>query len=392
MNDYLEQPFEYLRRKADGEKFKQEDVNNWYKARAFVLDLLKTFAFKPKANAHLHVVVVGDDSLMLSVARQVALTAHFVNYDEQNEDEKKRNRTVISIVSQDPNIESKIRQEEYLCNLPKHCKCTFFDEAPKNKDSYIDVELRVIKDWTGSMEEYKRIETENHTEHRFVVTRTQVGSFCVSKNDIDVFYIDTRKAQYADRMYNLGNEIKNIPYEDIHSAKRYEMALNVFQQIKMEEKIGKIVDKNEWERKENQTKVLMGLSNVFCADCFLIRYYSIKPCWENGEKTERQAWEEHYDVVSKSEHARWVVEKLILGYHPMSLKERLADESNAFCKEKRDQYRKSLKNNWESPTHIDLCSFANLRRVDPDNMKYDSFLTLGIPDILKKVGEIPKKG
>ena len=37
--------------------------------------------------------------------------------------------------------------------------------------------------------------------------------------------------------------------------------------------------------------------------------------------------------------------------------------------------------------HIDLCSYRELRRVNPDDMKYDCFLMLAIPKILEKVKE-----
>ena len=74
-----------------------------------------------------------------------------------------------------------------------------------------------------------------------------------------------------------------------------------------------------------------------------------------------------------------------MGYKPMSKDQRLEYESR--FGDRRKQYAKGLKrpDNLKDLSHIDLCSFANLRRIDPDNMKYDSFLVLGIPEILKKI-------
>ena len=120
----------------------------------------------------------------------------------------------------------------------------------------------------------------------------------------------------------------------------------------------------------------------------MIRYNSIKRYWINGKIKENQAWENSIEALSKSEHARWVVEKLILGYRPVNLQERLMDESLVIDGVKRKEYRKRLKNNWRFPVHIDICSFSDLRRIDPDTLKYDSFLMLSIPDILNKVGEL----
>ena len=90
-------------------------------------------------------------------------------------------------------------------------------------------------------------------------------------------------------------------------------------------------------------------------------------------------------MLCRSEHARWVVEKLVMGFRPLNNEERIEDESLSPYKEKRKSFRKDLKTNETKLAHIDLCSYANLRRVDPDNMKYDSFLMLAVPNILAKV-------
>ena len=120
MESYNEQPFEYLRRKETGENFEKEICDNLYKARAFVLDKLKDVAFEVDSGEHLRVVVHGDSPLMLTVVRQVAFSAHYINYDEENTIETKRKRTVITIVSQNPKIVEELQKEEYLYNLPKY--------------------------------------------------------------------------------------------------------------------------------------------------------------------------------------------------------------------------------------------------------------------------------
>lgn len=396
---YKETPFEYLRSKKTSELFDEKTVRNWYKTRFFVLKKLN-IALKPEENAHLHVVIIGSSPLMLSLARQVALSAHYINYDEENEDETKRNRSVITIVSQDPeNTMAELRKEEYLCNLLDYCKWTQMDSAPINKDSYIDVEIKITNEWNENEKEYESITIGEHTEYRFVFNEQSVEAFCdiKTREGENIFRVDTRKAQYADRMYRLGLEIDNLPYEDIHSVERYTQALNVFQYIKLNDEVGRMVDANKWKDKDCQIQVLKALSNILCADCFMTRYRSIMPDVKDGklkekqkkeiQNREKQALSKHYLELSKSEHARWVVEKLVLGYRPLSAEERL-EESLIFNKTNKNQYRTDLKNNWKSPAHIDLCSFADLRRVDPDNMKYDSFLMLGIPEILRKVGEM----
>ena len=85
-------------------------------------------------------------------------------------------------------------------------------------------------------------------------------------------------------------------------------------------------------------------------------------------------------TMAKCEHARWNVEKLILGFSPFSPQEHY--EYNRRLGSSRSSYRNKLKKN--EAHHINLCSYDDLRRIDPDNMKYDSFLMLAMVRILKE--------
>ena len=85
-------------------------------------------------------------------------------------------------------------------------------------------------------------------------------------------------------------------------------------------------------------------------------------------------------TMAKCEHARWNVEKLILGFSPFSPQEHY--EYNRRFGSSRSSYRNKLKKN--EAHHINLCSYDDLRRIDPDNMKYDSFLMLAMVRILKE--------
>lgn len=382
MNKPLERPFKYLKRKhpiigkdyKTIDSFDEEIIKNWYRARAFVLDKFESVSISPNDNKHLHVIVDGDSALMLSVVRQIALTAHFPNYDEEH----LKNRTVVSIISEkDEPLIGELKAEEYLCNLLDNCKYSTC-KGTVHEDSYIDIEFEIVNE---------RPTIDKKKEIGLTIAESEIISFCNSKLEDEIFSIDTSKAQLAERMYCLGTVIDNLPYQDIHSVERYSMALDVFLYSEMEKELGRIVKEETWDDKDNQMNVILGLSNIFCADCFETRYNSIKPCWENGKLTEKQAWEKYFLSLSKSEHARWVVEKLILGFKPMSNQQRLTDEGYIRNKEEKKKYRKDIKSNWLAPTHIDLCSYSDLRRVSPDDMKYDSFLMLAIPSILAKVNE-----
>lgn len=382
MSKQLEKPFEFLTKK-DGSVFSSETYKNWYMAHAYVLDKLKDTAFVPNSDEYLHVVVTNVDDeksrpLMLSVARQVALTAHYINYEEENLDEKKRKRSVITLVSsKSKEIVAELKKDEYLCNLMDYCKYSY-GSTVINKDSYIDIEIEIVG-------EAPRENKENKNE--FFFRGNEVVSFCNSKFEDEIYSIDTRKAVFASRMYDLGAEIDNLPYEDIHSTERYAVAIDVFQFVKMDEKMRLLMDESRWKKHEKQTKVLECLSNLFCSDCFEPRAKAVRLYCEQEKISESEAWKRLNFLLSKSEHERWVVEKLILGYKPMNDMQRLEYESQ--FGNSRKQYVKKLK--WLSESkelsHIDLCSFSNLRRIDPNNMKYDSFLVLGIPEILKRIND-----
>ena len=369
-------PFEYLRPKGSNEVFPKEVVENWYMARAFVLNELNKdeIAFGPGCDDHLHAIVAGDSPLMLAVVRQLALSAHFINFVEYDPfgDLVCKNRTIITLVSSQEAsaIVDELEKEENLCNLLKYCKYSVYGKV-MNENSYIDVELEIKKEVSKD-------------EKGLRITEEMVRSFIKSKKEDEVFKIDTRKAVYASRAYNLGVYIKNVPYEGIFSSDRYSHALNRFQYKLLEERdkdSGKGLVHDNWEK--NLTAVKEGLSNLFCADCFEIRKKEIEKIKRDKKTKIRDVWKMANPALSLSEHSRWVVEKLIMGYRPWNNQERLKYES--FFGQSREAYVKKLKSQSSDPAHIDLCSYRDVHRVDPDNLKYDSFLMLAIPLIFAKI-------
>ena len=114
MSILRERPFELLR-KQSGEDFSATTIRNWYVARTFVLQKLATIAaehaFAPNDSEHLHVVLKSDDERMLAVARSVALYAHFLNFNEEGQAGSPEHRTVITIVSNRPDIKDVLQQE-----------------------------------------------------------------------------------------------------------------------------------------------------------------------------------------------------------------------------------------------------------------------------------------
>lgn len=364
-----ERPLEYLRRKSDGSAFPEQTVRNWYVARAFVLDRLKDYAASPDSSSHFEAVLESDSPLMLAVLRQLALSAHFANYEEYDifGNLTCRNRSVLTLVSSRAGIEAELAKEENLCNLLQYCKYTVFGEQ-KNPASFIDIEFRIEKQKPACGPDC------------LCIREKDVLDYAASLAPEEVFTIDTRRAVLASRVYELGSVIDNVPAEDIHSAHRYLYALDTYKFKLLERRISPLVDESSWQ---NIRVVKNGLSNIMCSDCFESRAAGVRLYAEEHGISERAAWEETNQALSCSEHNRWVVEKLIFGFRPLTGPERLEYES-VFGKSKQ-AFGRLLKNNGSDPSHVDLCSCLDLRRAEPNDLKYDSFLLLAIPEILKKV-------
>ena len=284
INISKEKPFEYLRRK-NGDSFSVETIKNWYIARAYVLEKLKDVAIGQGSKEHLQVTITSDSPLMLCVARQVALSAHYANYDEACP-----NRTVITIVSKNKQIVEELEKEEYLCNLPSYCKLSVNGAEPQHTDSHVDIELRLVEEWH-----------DDNTHRAVVMSEDDVKAFLGRKSEGDIYTIDTRKAVLAQRMYSLGSWVDNLPAEDIHSAQRYAMALNVFQHNLLRKPITPLVDAKKWEVDLDAVK--NGLSNVICTDCFESRAAGVKRYAGAQDITEEEAWGECVEALSKSERA-----------------------------------------------------------------------------------------
>lgn len=361
-----EKPFEFLRDK-NGEKFPEETVKNWYKARIYVLEKLKDVAYAPNEEGHLQVIVENDTPIMLAVVRSVALYAHYLNFKEEDlfGNYVAKNRTVITLVSQNENIDAILKKEDCLCNLIDYFRWSKFGET-HNTNSYLDIELRIEKE-----------SVEEAGAKIIRMTEKDVDVFISQQDEKDIYTIDTRKAIMANKMYELGSLIDNLPAEDIHCAKRYTMALDAFQYVLLKDEMLPLIDEAQWNA--DIRKVKNGISSILCADCFESRARAMG----GGNKEKLRQWEKYNMELSVSEHARWVTERLIMGIRPLNAKEYFQYE-NLFDT-KRAAYSKMLKNNIEDQAHLDICSFRDLRRINPGDMIYDSFLLLAIPRILEKI-------
>lgn len=370
----------------NGKSIDDATKQNWYKAREYVIENLPEWekmvsegrGIHKDSDCHLHFSIKAEElnPLTMSVLRHIALSAHYTNFKEDDGE----NATVISIVcSQDKreSIENLLKKDEYFGNLYEICN-----------EPYIDVKICFLKE-------------------------VPAGAIPITKKEVEEFgeefpmEMDVTMAQYVNMVYNTGVDIDNLPPDDPNTAERYNLALDVFLFHKMEES-QKHWDKIVGNDVETQLKIRNKLSNVYCADCFESRIRGViasledseKACLGNAESISaiiantneakekerklniiKKAMAKNLETIARCEHSRWVVEKLVLGFSPFGKEEMMEDEER-FGKARRD-YRKRLKE--KDFKHIDLCSYRDLKRVNPGDMKYDCFLMLAIPLILEKV-------
>ena len=345
-----------------------------------------------------------------------------------------------------PDIIAELRKEEFLGNLTNLCKYTLITVEKEDKEngqkwkncvvknpySFVGIELELLgfnDDDFGYEANEKGGLGLVHVGRKDIekVKNRKCDSNKCDSNKCDC-KLDVTHARRVNMVYQVGADIDNLPPDDPNISDRYSRALLYFcyQQSK-----GKTLEKwneiaeytNEDDKKGTlyQIKLRNKLSNIFCADCFVTR---IKSLFDNKvrkdmEKVIKKAYcsvnrskeDEEIDcetvcittdmlnymiknhekdllllvgnnlkAMARCEHARWNVEKLILGFSPFSPQEHY--EYNCRFGFSRSSYRNGLKKN--KGHHINLCSYEDLYRIDPDSMKYDSFLMLAMVRILKE--------
>lgn len=388
--------FNHLR-DSHGNLFPELVAENWYRARQYVLKHIKEWegnGIGPDTKRYFHIVVEGNDPLMLSIVRHIALIAHYPNFNEDN----RATRSVITILYNDAStvadLEAKIAElakEEYLYNLITYSNYTLFPIKgdPKSNPQalqYLDIdfELRADKKPEDYPPEIRVLSKEKVTD--------EIKTY---KEPLHFKAVDVNKGSLVNLAYSIGTDIDNLPPTDNSSAKRYNIALDCFNRIitpetRLEKWNKPFSDAKDPQKPVDQTALRNMLSCIFSVDTFESRIRGLMQTSEDvGSKKYllanwndiRRAISEKLKELSRSEHARWNAEKLIFGFRPMTEEERYKDECSVT---NRNSFRKGLKTQTPNPSHIDLMSYADLRRINPQDMKYDCFIILAMPSILRK--------
>lgn len=338
-----------------------------------------------------HAIIVSDFSdiypdntyLSLSIARQIALVCHFPNFNENNGN-KRTKITIINSGTNDnmPKIVSALRYE--TGNLLDHCHWTI-DSIAQNSDAktWIDIEFNLINlDGRNPHAVINNIINKNELisifYNKYSINASMLSytvNNCLdyapylSKDSVGVSLTSIRRAKRLNMVYQEGTNLVQV--QGINEINEYKYPIKIFCNFSWER------TNAEWEKMED---IKLKLSSIFCGDCFEFRlrcagndFFAIKNN-EQDKTTIRK--------LAYTEHSRWNVEKLILGYKPYT-KELDYEYFSSYGEGKKRLRKRNRANNY----HVDLRSCNELIRVNKEDIKYDYFLTLCIPHILKREKE-----
>lgn len=392
--DNIDRKLLQLLKPLSGGEFTDEIVSDWYLARRYVLKHLCQWEKirKKLKGEQLRFYIYADSQLSLALARQLSLAMHHIGFSEGT----RSSRTLIVLLYREPKTISQLEEEvadtlakeEFLCNLIKYCDYTLTAAGGKTVQHeglpYLDLEFELratdaIPDTSDGflLPEGKAIRME--------ITGKEDG-VCTEFSEADL-----QRAMRVNSAYSLGSTIDNLPSADNETPKRYNIALDYLRGVNLKKRKKSWEDnlKEEDDGEINQIKLRNVLSCIVSGDLFeshirsVMDYYGkidYKYMLKHAHEI-RRALHKNLRKLAYLEHNRWNVEKLIMGFRPLNFEEALKDELELHD---RDEKRKKMKNDKHEPVHIDIASYADLKRINPKDIKYDYFIILAIPHILRR--------
>ena len=350
----------------------------------------------PLSKDVVHVIVVGTDRRMLFMLRQAALLAHYVNFD----DERGANRTVLTLVDANAQntddlkkTKARVDGSECLCNLTKMCPWSC--EMPNGEGfsgnqsgSFIDIDLHIVGLGDMALDDFipgllKKGQNQRFTliAYKDVIDKLDLGTLNAQSRHFQTYeaprsdipqdrvkeIVDLRVAKRIHAVYNFTNYLGDIKACDIDNVRRYSEAIRLFAKLARPGYLD--------ERWNEQKDLRLALSNVYCADGISPKLRGLNSTMADCEKVVS----ENLRLLAKCEHTRWNSEKLILGFRAWDAQESYRYEL-LYGKEAKD-FKDGKKK--DESAHMDICSNRTLRRIDIEAVKYDNFLMLSIPHILR---------
>lgn len=380
----------------------------------------------PNSQEHVHLVIVGMSKMGIALGQQALLQAHYPNFDETAANPK---RTRITFIDTYADTEMAFFKGRYtrLFELMRHRHIDTTIQETYQKDwtdpiqnnekwqhlcdkgtNFLDVEVEFIK---GSIEsdDVRSILSEISADDRAKVTiaicLTQTYQAIAASlylplevydNVQEIWVYQREVSDIIKSMTNLQkvstdkDEWTDVPYQRYRNLKPFGMLYADIVDDSIRTEQAKLVNfvyemgttPSELLQKANEDwkrlPIHFRLSNLYFVD-------TIKQKLRSGL---HDSIDKHtMDALSRCEHNRWNMEKLLIGYSPCDSK--IYDELLGYLKKGMIKEYKSRKKELKKLTtkvHPDICSCNKLKTIDPDAISYDETLNAAIPDIINLVG------
>lgn len=128
-------------------------------------------------------------------------------------------------------------------------------------------------------------------------------------------------------------------------------------------------DTEHVEREWNRTSMANKWSSTYSANMRYVKLRFIGCNLNTSTRTEiEEAMAAHIEDIKVTEHNRWNVEKLLMGFRPLT-----EPETHA-TKDEKKRLRKS-----SQLAHLDICSYQDLKTIDPATIIYDASVNMALP-------------
>ena len=380
----------------------------------------------PNSQEYVHLVIVGMSKMGIALGQQALLQAHYPNFDERADSPK---RTRITFIDTHADTEMAFFKGRYsrLFELMRHRHIDTTIQETYQKDwtdpiqnnekwqhlcdegtNFLDVEVEFIK---GSIESVNvrsilsEISADDTAKVTIAICLTQTYQAIAASlylplevydNVQEIWVYQREVSDIIKSMTNLQkvslakNEWTDVPYQRYRNLKPFGMLYADIVDDSIRTEQAKLVNfvyemgttPSELLQKANEDwkrlPIHLRLSNLYFVD-------TIKQKLRSGL---HDSIDKHtMNALSRCEHNRWNMEKLLIGYSPCdksTYDELLGYLQKGMIKEYKSR-KKELKK-LTTKVHPDICSCNKLKTIDPDAISYDETLNAAIPDIIRLVG------
>lgn len=354
---------------------------------------------KATENKHVHLIIVGMSRMGVAMAIEAAHLAHYPNYNTQS-----KIRTKITFIDSNADIEKGFFMGRFkeLFKL-SHWRYGYADNdtlkweaghAPTDCEhlggDFIDIEWEFICGGVESrcVQQYIDAVAKEQNSTTTVALCLPEPSRCLAA----ALYLDSSIYQsvsqilvynrYGDSLISQMTHLTEMQMNPYHNKLRaFGMATECYNSkiITDAEQIAEMLNSQYDKLYEyidegqglNKSEVAKWWSNIYAANSMWTKLRCTK--WSAG----CQLSDNQVDLLAHTEHARWNMEQLLLGYRPLSKTEQqlvIADMTQ----------KNPMKSNL---AHFDICSFEILKQIDPGSIRYDRGLTQILPIIYQKINE-----